>query len=388
MDFRLCIIKEVLHTPYYPITTRKSSFIRSKNLFISAMGKNKEDKNGGRVQSKSKKGGGTRVQSKKGHRQHTRKGDVEDIGEGERDVRRRNEEISATTRTTAAISDANGDILVCGEINNGGENPPPVVINPLKGLHLRMWDFEQCDPKRCTGAKLARRGILERMPLKTNFRGIVLSPEAKVPVSPADIQILENSGLSLIDCSWARLKEIPFKQMSSGHHRLLPFMVAANSVNYGRPFKLTCAEAAAATLYICGKEDAARELMKEFAYGEEFFHLNREVLDIYASCQDAEEVVAKQNEWLESAVNDSSAIGKEQKEKHDNHDIDGEHGLPGELPPSDDEYDYYGGYDSEEQEELKMDKFGNFITEEEDDEEELKVDRFGNSITEEDNDEE
>ena len=166
------------------------------------MGKNKEDKNGGRVQSKSKKGGGTRVQSKKGHRQHTRKGDVEDIGEGERDVRRRNEEISATTRTTAAISDANGDILVCGEINNGGENPPPVVINPLKGLHLRMWDFEQCDPKRCTGAKLARRGILERMPLKTNFRGIVLSPEAKVPVSPADIQILENSGLSLIDCSW------------------------------------------------------------------------------------------------------------------------------------------------------------------------------------------
>lgn len=352
------------------------------------MGKNKEDKNGGRVQSKSKKGGGTRVQSKKGHRQHTRKGDVEDIGEGERDVRRRNEEISTTTRTTAAISDANGDILVCGEINNGGENPPPVVINPLKGLHLRMWDFEQCDPKRCTGAKLARRGILERMPLKTNFRGIVLSPEAKVPVSPADIQILENSGLSLIDCSWARLKEIPFKQMSSGHHRLLPFMVAANSVNYGRPFKLTCAEAAAATLYICGKEDAARELMKEFAYGEEFFHLNREVLDIYASCQDAEEVVAKQNEWLESAVNDSSAIGKEQKEKHDNHDIDGEHGLPGELPPSDDEYDYYGGYDSEEQEELKMDKFGNFITEEEDDEEELKVDKFGNSITEEDNDEE
>jgi len=223
-----------------------------------------------------------------------------------------------------------------------------MLTNPLNGIRLRMWDFEQCDPKRCTGAKLARRGIVERMPLKQNFRGIVLSPEAKVAVSPADKEILENIGVSLIDCSWARLKEIPFKQMSSGHHRLLPFMVAANSVNYGKPFKLTCAEAAAATLYICGKENAARELLKEFPYGEEFFHLNKEVFDIYASCQDADEVVTKQNEWLESACN-------EKKERES---------QISELPPSDDE-SYYGGYDSEE---LKIDRFGNFITEEDEEE--------------------
>ena len=29
----------------------------------------------------------------------------------------------------------------------------------LKGLRLRMWEFIQCDPKRCRGARLARRGI-------------------------------------------------------------------------------------------------------------------------------------------------------------------------------------------------------------------------------------
>lgn len=63
--------------------------------------------------------------------------------------------------------------------------------NPLKGLQLRMWDFQQCDPKRCSGARLARRGIFRAMPLKQPFRGIVLSPNGTVSVSPADRPIVE-----------------------------------------------------------------------------------------------------------------------------------------------------------------------------------------------------
>lgn len=62
----------------------------------------------------------------------------------------------------------------------------------LKGLQLRMWDFAQCDPKRCTGARLARRGVFRPMPLKQPFRGIVLSPNGTVSVSPADRSILED----------------------------------------------------------------------------------------------------------------------------------------------------------------------------------------------------
>ena len=322
------------------------------------MGKNKPNKEGkshnGNRSTGRKGGRAQRGKGKGGHKQHVRKGVIDDVCE--EDVKRRNE------------------ILICRDVS-GNELPPPK--NPLHGLRLRMWDFEQCDPKRCTGARLARKGIFQRMPLKQSFRGIVLSPNANVPVSPADIKIMEKTGISLIDCSWARLQEIPFRQMASGHHRLLPFMVAANSVKYGRPFKLTCAEACAATLFICGREDAAREVMKEFSYGEEFFKINHEVLSMYASCQDAEEVVAKQNEWLELARGNPFADDQQENE----------------FPPNDDN-DYDEDYDEESQEELKTDKFGNFIidnakdlhsSEDEnyygyitEEQQEIQTDKFGN----------
>lgn len=169
-------------------------------------GKNKGNKRGAKSQRNS--GGG-----KNSHRSQA--GAVVDLDQNDEDVKRRNEGAG-----------------YCQPVGDGA-----LPENPLEGVKLRMWDFQQCDPKRCSGARLVRRNIFTRMPLKSPFRGIVLSPEAKTAVSPADIDILEKGGISLIDCSWARLQEIPFKQMNSGHHRLLPFMVAANTVNYGRPFK-------------------------------------------------------------------------------------------------------------------------------------------------------
>lgn len=297
-----------------------------------------------------------------------------------------------------------GEHGICQEINEKMNKD-----SGLEGLKLRMWDFNQCDPKRCTGARLARRGVFKSMPLRQPFKGLVLSPNGKISLSPADSEILEEYGLSVIDCSWARLAEIPFRQMRAGHHRLLPFLVAANTVNYGKPSKLSCAEAAAATLYICGRVDGAKSLMSEFGWGSEFIKLNKELLELYRTAKDASEVIERQNKWLANAESNSSsvAIYKRRKAKYweddsdedeedeyseDGNKINTDEAATGnalsDLPPIYDEYDY------ETEEELELDSFGNIIEKRKDNdndekgadeyyyesEEELKLDSFGNII--------
>lgn len=178
------------------------------------------------------------------------------------------------------------------------------------GFKLAMWDFGQCDIKRCTGRKLSRLGFLRELRVQQRFGGIVLSPMGKKCVSREDRMLVKEKGLAVIDCSWARLNDVPFATIKCGAPRLMPWLVAANPVNYGRPCELSCVEALAGALYICGEEQACEVLLSKFKWGHGFLSLNREILDAYKACNTGAEVIKVQNDWLSTQANSRSVSSK------------------------------------------------------------------------------
>lgn len=172
-------------------------------------------------------------------------------------------------------------------------------------FRVAMWDVGQCDPKRCTGRKLARFDMVETLRLGTRFNGIILSPMGTQCVSPEDRDIISQHGIAVIDCSWAKLEETPFNKMKGGNPRLLPFFIASNNVNYGKPCQLSCAEALAAALILTGYYEGSRHLLSKFKWGSTFFEINKEIIDIYSKCKTREELVSSQKEYLDNCRKDS-----------------------------------------------------------------------------------
>ena len=124
------------------------------------------------------------------------------------------------------------------------------------------------------------------------------SPKATLPVSPADRDIVAHNGLAVVECSWARLEDVPFSKIASPHERLrainlsltilfypltsgnaVPYLVATNPVNYGKPWRLNCVEALAAAFYITGFDEYAERLLSCFGWGHSFWEVNKYVLN-------------------------------------------------------------------------------------------------------------
>lgn len=78
----------------------------------------------------------------------------------------------------------------------------------------------------------------------------------------------------------------------------MPFLVASNSVNYGKPWNLNCAEAIAACSFICGFDTVGDAVMNKFKWGPNFYPLNEQLLVQYKNCSSSVEVCNVQNSEL------------------------------------------------------------------------------------------
>lgn len=165
-------------------------------------------------------------------------------------------------------------------------------------MRLIVYHTRECDPKKCTALRLHRFGRVELFfdPKGLPLGAILLDPFSERALSREDLPVAEEKGLVALDCSWKRIKESTFRRGMVG--RCLPYLLAANPTNFGKPTLLSTAEAFAAALYILGEKEAAREILRGFKWGESFFQLNQHMLERYSQCRNSQEIVEAQREFL------------------------------------------------------------------------------------------
>jgi pre-rRNA-processing protein TSR3 len=162
-----------------------------------------------------------------------------------------------------------------------------------------VYHAKQCDPKKCSTLKLKRHNLVRVVHRAREIpRGsVILDPFKAKAFSPDDRTAMENRALAALDCSWVHAKEV-FDVSGKWVYRCLPYLVAANPVNYGVPTKLSTVEALAAALYIADFREQATELLSKFKWGPQFIKLNEDLLEGYSQTKDSGEVVKVQEEFL------------------------------------------------------------------------------------------
>lgn len=162
-------------------------------------------------------------------------------------------------------------------------------------IPLYAFRDNSCDPRKCTVKRMERSGLvrilskISRIPRTT----ILLDPAAEQALSPADRPA---RSLTVLDCSWEVLDTGAIRGFP--RRRALPFLVAANPVNFGRPWRLTSVEAFAAALVILGERGQAEVVLATQSWGPRFLELNEEPLGLYAQARDSGEIIGIQNQYL------------------------------------------------------------------------------------------
>ncbi len=341
------------------------SYTGSTQDLCVIMGKKGKDGAGGGAKGRTPSGGaGRRVHIDRSGGQSRKRG--EHVYRTDADIIRSEAEADGDAWAGSGLAmggtdgNSSGDGDEDGEGEGEGNEEYLDSSRPLQ-VNLCMWEFGQNDAKRDSGSKLFRLGYARQLRIGQTFAGVVLSSEASVLVSAADREIVLQHGIAGINCSWNRLEEIPFGHMGRGaNQRLLPLLYAANTVNYGRPFKMNTAEAMAACLFIAGFAQDAESVMAPFSYGKEFLRLNSEALAAYAACTSSDEVRAASDARMAATADKASR--KAEKLERERIDRAQRGGLGGymddmDLPPQDDDYfAQAAGYYQEEDEDEEGEK--------------------------------
>lgn len=245
-----------------------------------------------------------------------------------------------------------------GNEESDAENPRPKKPE----FKAACWDLGHCDAKRCSGKRLMRLGMMRELHVGQKFAGVVVSPKGKKIVSREDKELLDQYGAAVVEASWNRIDEVPFGRIGGKCERLLPYLVAANPTNYGKPWRLNCVEALAACFYICGHADWAEDILSTFSYGRAFLDINAALLKRYEACENEEQIKKAEEVWLakieqefeqaradkEDGVEDDVWAGgnqnrrvidesDEDEDDEDDEEDDTDPRNPYDLPPSDDE---------------------------------------------------
>jgi pre-rRNA-processing protein TSR3 len=164
-------------------------------------------------------------------------------------------------------------------------------------IPLYFYDGKQCDPKKCSGRKLAKFDLAKQVHKISHLppASLVLMPTTRKVISKDDLEMARKSGIAVLDLSWkATGDEFP-GGIKESRQRALPFLVAGNPVNYSKPFILSTVEAFAASLIILGYRAQAETPMSKFTWGQTFLDLNREPFEEYEKAENAVQIIEAQS---------------------------------------------------------------------------------------------
>jgi pre-rRNA-processing protein TSR3 len=190
-------------------------------------------------------------------------------------------------------------MVVVEQLNKKPAQKTQELQGAQKDVRLYLYHAKQCDPKKCSGKKLAKFNLarLYEHIGETPRGAILMDPRAEKALSRADDL---KKGIVVLDCSWEHAEDVfPILDKLDLQPRALPYLLAANPVNFGRPFRLSSAEAFAAALYILGREEQARQVLSKFKWGNVFFELNAEPLADYVAAKNSTEVVEAQKMYID-----------------------------------------------------------------------------------------